>query len=116
MILATKISSEKGKEIVKTANEFITMTLTNDRVSAEFSMDYITLGLQGLKLIGSFIPGPPILQSTAAIMSIICYGIQSIMYLLPQQYDIYDSGTIMALDVSIDIEDILGCDIISFGE
>lgn len=31
MILATKIQSEKGKEILKTANEYITITLTENR-------------------------------------------------------------------------------------
>ncbi len=32
MILATKIQSEKGKEIIKTANEFIEIIITGDRI------------------------------------------------------------------------------------
>ena len=46
MILATTIQSEKGKEIIKTANEFINIELTNNRVlkyQIHFQKDYLKL-------------------------------------------------------------------------
>jgi hypothetical protein len=84
-------------------------TLTNDRVSYAFTCDYINIGLQGLKLIGACIPGDTVLQGLAASLSIMSYGYQFLSYLMPQNYDLYEYGT----PLTVDIEDILNCDIIS---
>lgn len=52
MKLATHITAEKGKELVKTANVSINMVLTNNK-KQEYTICYNTSGLQVYKTVNN---------------------------------------------------------------